>query len=92
MDPNLDFLASIDMTQLHRCVHLHECLGKVQDFQVEELEHPFTTASKGESMAGAGEGHFRLAREERPVMGEMYCCLSSVACAASSISGACDTS
>ena len=34
VDPHLDFLASVDMTQLHRCVHLHECLGKLPVFQV----------------------------------------------------------
>lgn len=34
VDPHQDFLASVDMTQLHRCVHLHECLGKLPVFQV----------------------------------------------------------
>ena len=34
VDPHQDFLQSVDMTQLHRCVHLHESLGKLPVFQV----------------------------------------------------------
>lgn len=34
VDPNADFLKSIDMSQLHRCVLLHSCLGKLTTFQV----------------------------------------------------------
>ena len=37
VDPHIDFLANVDMTQLHRCVHLHECLGKLPVFQVISL-------------------------------------------------------
>jgi hypothetical protein len=34
VDPKADFLKTIDMTQLHRCVLLHTSLGKLNTFQV----------------------------------------------------------
>ncbi len=34
VDPKVDFLKDIDMSQLHRCVLLHTSLGKLPSFQV----------------------------------------------------------